>query len=70
MDQQYLQQFIEQNAMEILAIIQMIYQMNEEDLNAFMEQLTAFAERQQEGGASGEQMAEEQMANNEMYGGY
>jgi len=53
--------------MEILAIIQMIYQMNEEDLNAFMEQLTAFAERQQGGG---DQMAEEQMANNEMYGGY
>ena len=68
MDQQYLQQFIEQNAMEILAIIQMIYQMNEEDLNAFMEQLTALAQRQQEGGASGEQMAEEQMANDEMYG--
>lgn len=67
MDQQYLQQFIEQNAMEILAIIQMIYQMNEEDLNAFMEQLTALAKRQQGGG---DQMAEEQMANNEMYGGY
>lgn len=68
MDQQYLQQFIEQNAMEVLAIIQMIYQMNEEDLNAFMEQLTALAQRQQEGGASGDQMAEEQMANDEMYG--
>lgn len=67
MNQQYLQQFIEQNAMEILAIIQMIYQMNEEDLNAFMEQLTALAKRQQGGG---DQMAEEQMANNEMYGGY
>lgn len=67
MDQQYLQQFIEQNAMEILAIIQMIYQMNEEDLNAFMERLTALAKRQQGGG---DQMAEEQMANNEMYGGY
>lgn len=67
MDRQYLQQFIEQNAMEILAIIQMIYQMNEEDLNAFMEQLTALAKRQQGGG---DQMAEEQMANNEMYGGY
>ena len=67
MNQQYLQQFIEHNAMEILAIIQMIYQMNEEDLNAFMEQLTALAKRQQGGG---DQMAEEQMANNEMYGGY
>lgn len=67
MDQQYLQQFIEQNAMEILAIIQMIYQMKEEDLNAFMERLTALAKRQQGGG---DQMAEEQMANNEMYGGY
>ncbi len=67
MDQQYLQRFIEQNAREILAIIQMIYQMNEEDLNAFMEQLTALAERQQGGG---DQMAEEQMANHEMYGGY
>ena len=58
MNQQYLQQFIEHNAMEILAIIQMIYQMNEEDLNAFMEQLTALAERQQGGG---NQMAKKQV---------
>lgn len=70
MDEQYLQQFIEQYAVEILTIIQMIYQMNEEDLNAFMERLTALAQSQQEGGASGDQMAEEQMANDEMYGGY
>jgi hypothetical protein len=73
--EQQLQQFIQQYPVEILALLEMVMQMNEEQLQQFFQALQQLAGQGQGGGQSAQQQqgevsaqAEQEMSNRNLFG--
>lgn len=64
MNPEQLNQFIQENPILVLALLEMIMQMDEQQLRKFVEALQQLAQEQQ-GGAEGEPMPEDGMAQQE-----
>jgi len=66
MNPEQLNQFIQENPILILALLEMIMQMDEQQLRRFVEALQQLAEEQQ--GETEDEMAQQEQANTNLFG--